>query len=467
MSVDSMEGGPSGGLLPRYAIPTSVRGDRCSAGFIAWLRRKRLPLVVGALLVATGLAYSFLWAPITGRGTGWEQPGDLWWTFRSSQYVAWGDIGGIAHAVTLPGIAVVLAPVALISGWMGLSVGYPLPLPHPSAWLLLGPIEMIVGALVLVQLDELSLRHGISGRRRWALCFGEAVTLWPMIVMWGHPEDALAVGASTSAVIAAVDRRWARAGWWFGVAVVMQPLVVSLLPLLVLGLVPGLRARALFVVRSATPSACLLAIPLARNWQLTTRTILQQANYPAIDHPTPWLFIAPVLEPAHWLNDLQIVHTASGFHVDQHHHLVGPVVGTGPGHLIALALSLAVGIWAWWRRPSIAEVVWLAAACLTLRCVFESVENPYYVWPALALILVGVATRGGWRLPTALLLSLALTVFAEYHLSPWGWYLPVVGMLGAALVCAWPGRGRSGQPLAPLVGGLVSPGETPPRVAVT
>jgi hypothetical protein len=224
MSIGSLqEGGPQGGLLLRWLTAVGLRVDQRALDVTAWLRRKRVPLVVGMVLIATGLAYSFCWPALTGRGDAWQQPGDLWWTFRSAQYVAWGDIGEIGRAVTLPGIAVILSPIALVSGWLGLSAAYPLPIPHPSAWLLLGPYEMILGAVVLVQLDELALRHGISGSRRWVLCLGEAAILWPVIVMWGHPEDAVAVGASVSAVIAAVDRRPVRAGWWFGLAVGLSP----------------------------------------------------------------------------------------------------------------------------------------------------------------------------------------------------------------------------------------------------
>lgn len=419
-------------------------------------RARRVPLMAGTGFVVTGLAFSFCWFPLSGHGSSWVQSRDLWSIYRSAQYVAWGDIGDIARSVTLPGIAVLLAPVALLAGSLGLSTAFPLALPHPTAWLILAPVELVLGALALLPLDALAVRHGIGGRRRLALCAAEALVLWPVVAVWGHPEDALAVAASVLAVMAASDCRWRHAGWWFGIAVAMQPFVLALLPLLVLGLVPRMRDRVLFLLRSAAPSAALLAIPLLRNWQLTTSTMFNQANYPSLDHPTPWLFLAPVLHPGHWATAERAFRVGSRFHVYRYQHWVGAVVGTGPGHLIALAVSVVVGLWAWRHRPSPEEALWLAAACLVLRCIFESVEDPFYVWPALAVVLVVAATRGGWRLPVVVAISVGLTVFAELHLSPWGWYAPVLAMLAVVLACAWPGGGLAAKRHARPGGGVAA-----------
>lgn len=412
---------------------------------VAWrelLRQRRTPLVLGGATVLSGLAFSFFWIPLTGHGSGWVQSTDLWGIYRSAQYVAWGDIGDIARAVTLPGIAVLLAPVALVAGTFGMSASYPHLLAHPTAWLVLAPVEMTLGALALLPLDALAVRQGIRGRRRIALCAAEATVLWPLVVMWGHAEDALAIGASVAALMAVMDRRWRPAGWWFGAAVALQPLVLVLLPLVVLGLVPGISERVRFVARSAIPSAVLLAIPLARNWQLTTSTMFQQANYPSIDHPTPWLFLAPVVRPAHWAAYTRVVHSTAGFAVHRGRYLVSPVVGTGPGHLVALGVALLVGLLAWRLPPTPSGVLWLGALCLTLRCAFGSVEDPYYVWPALALLLISAAAQRGWQFPIALGAALAETVFAEFHLGPWSWYVPVILLLGVGLACAWPSRDR-------------------------
>lgn len=440
-----MTGGPRRGLLSR---PDDAGVTRSSAAMAlrSWTRRRRVPLGVGLLVVATGLAFSFLWLPLTGGGSAWVQSGDLWATFRSAQYVAWGDIGDISRAITLPGIAVLLAPVALVSRALDLSVAYPMSLPHPTAWLVLGPTELVLGALVLLPLDELAVRHGVRGARRVVLCVAEGIVLWPLVAIWGHPEDALAVAAAVKCLMAASDRRWRATGWWFGLAVVMQPVVLVLLPLIGLGLVRGILRRLVFLARSAAPSAALLAIPLARDWHRTVKTVLEQANYPTLNHPTPWLFLAPVLRPGHWVTTQVAYRSVSGFTVHTSHRYIGAVVGTGPGHLLALGFAVLVGLWAWRRPPTLSGVLWLAAASLALRCVFESVETPYYVWPMLALVLVAAAGRPGWRFPLVLATSASATVFAEYHLGPWTWYLPLMLLLGIGLACAWPEGGIRSEP---------------------
>lgn len=431
----------------------------------AWASQ-RLPAIVGLGVVVSGLAFSFLWIPVADHRSGWVQPGDLWGTFHSAQYVAWGDIGDISRAVMLPGIAVLLAPVALLCGTFGLVSGAPIPLAHPSAWPVLAPVEFVLGSLVLVPLDALARRHGVSDRRRIFLSVLEGAVVWPVVAMWGHPEDTLAIATFIVALMALMDRRWRAAGWWFGISVAFQPFVLAVLPLLVLGLVPGVRTRVAFVCRSALPSLTLLGIPLLRNWHLTMTTVLEQANYPSIDHPTPWLFLAPVLHSGHRVTRLTVLRSASGFHFLHHGSMVGPVVGTGPGHLIALVIGLGVGLWAWRHPPSADGLLWLAALCLTLRCVFESVEDPYYVWPALALLLVAAASRGGWRVFAMAGLAAALTVFAEYHLGTWAWYLPVVGILGAGLACGYPARGVVSRPRTALSDSQMSPDIAPSAAAV-
>ena len=43
-------------------------------------------------------------------------------------------------------------------------------------------------------------------------------------MIWGHPEDAVAVGFALYALVFALDGRWTGAGWLFGAALATQPL---------------------------------------------------------------------------------------------------------------------------------------------------------------------------------------------------------------------------------------------------
>jgi hypothetical protein len=414
-------------------------------------RRRSVPLVAAAVVVVTTMAYTLLWGPLVHHGSYWFVPGDLWGTFRSAHYVAWGDIGDVYQPLTglvaLPGISVALAPIAFVSYHLKLSESFPYPVAHPTAWLILGPVEAALGASVLLPLDRLARRLGLATSQRVALCGAEAVVLFPVVAIWGHPEDPLAITFALYGFLAAFDGRWRSCGWWWGLALVTQPLVVLGLPL-VFAMAP-VRRWARLAVQSALPAMALVAIPLATEWSNTTRALFKQPNYPTIDHATPWLAFAPVLEKAHrtvfqkFVPGQRLEHTI--FTSTLVHTIAGEVVAAGPGRTIAIALSVLVGVWAFRHRPNVAQVVWLVALALSLRCVFEAVMNPYYLWPPLAVILV-LSVRQWSRFLACVVSGAALTVWSYRHTGPWLWWLPVVILLGVCLACAFPGlSGASGE----------------------
>jgi len=423
-----------GASLRSLTEPMSIRLRR-------WAGHRRWPLIVAGLLVVTGMAYSLWWAPLTHRGPIWITPGDLWRTFRSAHYVAWGDIGDVYNnqtaLVTLPGISVVLAPVAFISYHLGLTESLPFVLAHPTAWLLLGPAELLIGALALFPLDRLAETIGIARRARGWLSLAEGAVLWPMLAIWGHPEDALALAFAILGLLAMLRANWRSTGWWFGLAFVMQPLVVLVVPI-ALASAPVRRWLRL-AVRMALPSIALVAIPLTTEWRQTSPALFQQPNYPTIDHATPWLSFAPVLSRAHAtvLQHLaeRPVNGRTGFTVVTHHTIAGEVVAAGPGRTIAIVLALFIGVWVLRHRPSVPQMVWLAGLALSLRCVFEAVMDPYYLWPPLALLLV-VSARDWRRFLITVAAAAAATVSSYHDTGPWSYWLPIVFLLGVSLVSA-------------------------------
>jgi hypothetical protein len=427
---------------PRRASP-----DRLAA----WLRGRAWSLGGAAMVVVTAMAYSLFWGPLIHHGSYWTVPGDLWGTFRSAHYVAWGDIGDVyareTGLVTLPGISVILAPIAFITYHFRFSEAFPYPVLHPTAWLLLGPIESALGASVLLPLDTLARRLGLTTSRRVALCCAEAVIVWPVVAIWGHPEDPLAMAFVLCGLLAAFDQKWRSCGWWCGLALVTQPLVVLALPL-IFARAP-VRRWASLTLQSALPAVALLAIPLAQSWANTSRALFKQPNYPSIDHPTPWLAFAPVLQPAHptvlhkFVRVERLGHPI--FSATFVHSIAGEVVAAGPGRAVTIVLSLVIGIWAFRHRPDVSQAVWLVALALSLRCVFESVMDPYYLWPPLAVALV-LAARDWYRFAICILATAAATVWSYRHTGPWMWWLPIVVLLGIALASAYPGSSvRRGQ----------------------
>ena len=241
-------------------------------------------------------------------------------------------------------------------------------------------------------------------------------------------------------MIAMLDRNLSKFGWLLGFAVVMQPLSALLLPLF-LAVTPA-GQRLLLLVRSSLLSIVLVAIAAAGDATDTFRSVVQQPAFPATNHDTPWLALAPRLRVATERvgqavslarqHGRFVVHSAPG-------HLVRPdVVSGGLGRTIYLVVAVLVGLYVW-RRPQTPErLLWLSATILAARCGFEAVMCPYYLAPPLFLALV-MAARCGWRkfIP-ATVIALEVSLFAYSDFGPWVWWLTVVTALGAVLAMGFP-----------------------------
>jgi len=433
--------------------PEAAGPDRPGGG-PTWARRRAVPLALIVATVATATAYSLAWGPLVQHHSGWIQPGDLWGTFRTAQFVTWGDIGDVyssgAGLVSLPGISVALAPVAFVVDHLGLSISFPHALPHPTAWLVLGPYQAALGAIVLIPLDALAEELGLGYTSRTAASVSGAVVLWPVLAIWGHPEDALAMAFAVWGLLAAFRDRWTGAGWCWGCALVLQPLVVLMLPI-VFAMAP-VRRWVKLALRCAVPTALLVAIPLEQAWQQTTTALFKQPNYPVIDHATPWLALAPVLHRSTSttvanLGEQSLGGTSFRFTTSIAHAISGEVVAAGPGRLFAIGLALLIGFSVYRHRPTRLQAVWLCCVALSLRCVFEAVMNPYYLWPPLAIALV-LVVRSRRRFGLAVVASAGLTVWSYRHTGPWEWWLPVVILLGLVVVLARPARPRDDRAVA-------------------
>lgn len=425
---------------------------------VRWLVGRAWPICVTLLLVAIGMAYSLCWGSLVHHSSYWVTPGDLWGTYFAAHFVQWGYLGGVYTAggglVSFPGITVVLAPCAWFTGLLHLSSSYPKMLPHPTAWLVLGPYEILVSSTALFALDRLVRDLGVVSWRRGALCFLQGVLLFGVSVIWGHPEDALAVALVTWALCAALRDRFAAAGWLAGIAVAVQPLVVLALPVLVLRFPP--RRWGALALRIALPALALLATPLISNFTPTWRAITVQPNFPGIDHPTPWLVFARRLPPiaAHHVT---VIKRVGGRFVSTTTRAVGQsVVAAGPLRSAAVVMAGVIALMAWWRKrawfTSPLNAIWLVTLAFALRIFFEPVMDPYYMWPPLAIaVVLAAAKRSPSRLAVVGVLSIALSAFAYWHVSPWIYWTPLVVGLGVILVATLPTRPRASSDLGGTV----------------
>jgi len=431
--------------IQRQAGLADVTADR--------LRRRTWPILGTLLFVCLGTVYFFRWGSVVrGQPSSWVSPDDLWSTFVAAVAFSHGHFSAIYKSSTgflaFPGILILLAPVAALSGSLNTTVveiahhHHPLQQPqtfvihgtpdlhtylltsggnqyfaHPQALLLLGPYTLLLSCSALFACDALAERLGVAWSRRAVLVLAEAAALWNVSVFWGHPEDAVSVALALYGVVFALDDRWVGAGWLFGLAFAMQPLVIVILPVL---LFMSGRQRALtLVLRGVIPAAVITIPPLVANIHATVHTLTSQPAYPRrpANHRTPWAALAPTL---------------GGKGGDT-------TIGGGPVRLIALALAVVVGWWSqrWRNKPEM--LVWAMAVALALRCFTESVMTAYYVWPALAVALV-VAARGSTRrFVVAIVVAISTTIVAQWHLGEWPWWsLDMAGVAGLLVVSIRP-----------------------------
>jgi hypothetical protein len=214
--------------------------------------------------------------------------------------------------------------------------------------------------------------------------------------------------------------------------VAVQPLVLLAFPLLAAVVEP--RRLPGYVARAAAPGALLLAAAATANWTATVHAVTSQPNFPAIDHPTPWIYLAP--------------------------HIADGQVAAGPGRILAIvaALGCALVVARRWRAArvptagrwgpgALTELLWWTAVALALRSAFEPVMVSYYLWPPLAVALAAAASDWSRLLPVGCT-AVGLTFFSQvqWH-NPWTWWTPMVAGLALALFFARPrpGRPRSGR----------------------
>jgi hypothetical protein len=422
------------------------------------LQRRTWPIVISIVYVSLGMAYEFRWGPIVRHvPSSWIGPGDLLSDYGTAIQFATGHFSAVYQPgrgfLSYPGLLLALAPLAAINNvfhgsWINIKVhghlvAHPqvflaphLPSPfwyqgnlgpntthgieqviQPSAYPSLILLALVYSCLVLFACDALAERLQVPLGRRAVLAAAEAAVLWNVTIIFGHPEDAVAVAFAIYALIFAMDGRFVGAGWLFGLALAFQPLALMILPLL---LFIGGKERALgLFVRGVAPAAVLTAPPLISNIHGTIHQLVSQPTFPKVStgHPTPWTFLAPKLG-------------GKG---------KGEMVGGGPPRIAVIVVAIAVGAWArrWRDRPEM--LAWAVAVALSIRIFLETVMYSYYIWPALAVALVVAARGSNRRFGITVVLAIVLTVVTQWHMS-WvlWWFIVVVGMAGVLVAASRP-----------------------------
>src|SRR5271154_371853 len=239
-----------------------------------------------------------IWGPRYYGKSAWALPDDLWGTMIAAQRLVHLNLAGLytppTQLVSLPGAAVILIPVVALIDAAGLPLGLPAAhAAHPETWLLAGPYEVAISAVVLFAADAIAERLGVTRPKRFLLAAAGATALWSVTVRWGHPEDPVATGLLLYAILALSEAKPGRSGWLAGAAVAVQPLVLLAFPVLITAVAPERRRG--FLIRAAVPGVLSLAVAAAAHWTATIHAVTSQPNSPSIDHPTPWIYLAPHL----------------------------------------------------------------------------------------------------------------------------------------------------------------------------
>ncbi|HCU95807.1 MAG TPA: hypothetical protein DHU96_25070 [Actinobacteria bacterium] len=389
-----------------------------------WLVRRVFPVLATAGLIVVAMVSSTWLGPHLAGKSAWALPRDLWGTLVAADRLLHLDLGGLytrpTQLVTFPGAAVILVPVVAVADAAGLSLQLPGPqYAYPSVWLLAGPYEIAISAVVLFAADAIACRLGVTWPKRALLAAASATALWSVAARWGHPEDAVAVGLFLYAILALADSHTSRAAWLTGAAVAIQPLVLLALPIALAVIEP--RRWAGFLARAAAPGVVVLGAAAAANWKATYAAVTSQPNSPIVNHPTVWTGLAP--------------------------HLSDGSVVSGPARALAILAACGCALAAgrrWravrqageWNPQALEEVLWWTAVALAVRSVFEPVMVAYYLWPTLAVALI--AASRSWSRLAATSIATAVLTFASQ--APWqgllNWWAPMMAGLVLTLFLA-------------------------------
>jgi hypothetical protein len=373
-------------------------------------RAWRAAVVLGLVLLACAFALALLLPAVLGDGCPCRDQagrrvrvlatsGDLWVAPAAARYVASGALGFVyessPYLTALPLYPILLAPLVAVGQALGLSEP---PAPTPTMWFLLAPFTVGLAVPLLHQVRGLVRDAEAGGGALSAQVWTAVLVAAPVLVVFGHGEDALALLGVLAAVRLAARERWAEAGLLLGLAVASKQWAVLALPALLARCGPRERGR-LAAAGLALPAALALFV-LAVDWAHASRALLHPPNYPGYGHAALWV------------------------------HAGAATVVTAPFRLGALALAVALaGRSRGGASPS--RLLAVLGVALLARCAFEPVVHVYYLGPGLCLLLLHERVATGRCARTAVLGGLLVAWF-QVHPAPALWWA-VAAPLGVAV----------------------------------
>ena len=344
-----------------------------------------------AIVLAIFVSFSLPWYAGVDH---WLMPGDVTWMTQSAQWAGSGALGTIYQAtpwyLTLPGYLFLLTPLVELGRVLGLVNNYPVPIPHPSMWLLTGPFTAVACASVIPATDRLAATLAISPARRKTLALAIALLIAvPTAIFSGHGEDMLALAGVEIAAVAAIKGHWGQVGWIIGCAVLLQEWSILAIPVLVLASPRGERIRV--GLRSLGPGAAIGSLLLALDWKHAYFDLVVQ----------PAVFKGQQLIWWQWSKTVSIPGTTAA----------GVTGSTFRTAAVIVAVAAAIVLT---RRYSPARIVAALAIAFFARGFFEVELWPYYLAPAAVMIGLLASRVPRKRLATAFAGALGMYAVSSF-----------------------------------------------------
>jgi len=413
----------------------------------AWkITRDRIPPIISSILfIFSGVTFSLNWGSLwnkwmyaNGQGHSWTVPGDFQGIAQFSTNIVNGHLSWLYQqhnnytgVVAPPGFGLLFAPVAWLASLSG-------PLrwggPHPPHWPLLLSGLVLYSLPVLFALDNLARRHQVPPARRVTLSIIEAALLFPTVLVWGHPEDAVGFALAIWGYIRLQDERPRSAGWLWGAAIACQPLVILMLPVSIIR-IPWRKWHQV-IVRAAIPAVALYTVALIANFKTTWFTLLNQPSNSVLNHQTPWMALGRNLGHAYYFR----YRVPGILPLGAKPYAYYPEYSVGTPRLLALAAAIAIAYVAYKQHWEPQMLLWGAGACLAARVFFEADMVPYYVWPALAILTIMAARKSVNRLLLVGFIDLAVCIYSYHRFSPWPYWLGVNAFMLLAVAVSFPGE---------------------------
>ena len=338
----------------------------------------------------------------------WLMSPDYWWTVNSAQWVSHLAMGTVYQAnpfyTALPGFLMLLAPFVAIGDHFGLITAYPMALPYPSMWLLVGPVCFAIGSTFVFGVDYLCETLSVGQfRRRSILAISSPLIGVVTLVIGGHPEDLLALGLACLAFGFLLRGNVAAGAWVLAAAILMQTWAGLLLPTFIMACPVGKRVST--AIRAIGLPTAIGGLLLALDFRHASLDLLEQPMVNIGQH-LPWWNLAPLI-------------SISGYF---RHPLLAEVGSSSRFGAVLVALVLGILV-SHSKKPEL--VVGAGALSLAARGIFEVELWPYYLAPAALFLMIFAATSTSpkrWLAAFVLGIQFYLSAPAAYlgiSYSPW------------------------------------------------